>query len=111
MESFAFINVSTLEYPLHEGDIRLLYPEILESQTGDTFPCPNEFAKVFWVDPIFDSTYQYVSEALPQQLNGVWTISWVVKDMTQDELLEQTKELAGNTIELNHPGSTPNVIG
>lgn len=40
-----------MEYPLFEGNIRNEHPEILEEQTGDSFPCPAGYAKVENVAP------------------------------------------------------------
>jgi len=81
-----YIKLLTLEYPRHEGDIRLEYPEILETQTGDDFPCPSTYAKVEWVDPpeINPNTQKYF-ELSPTQVGGIWTIVWGVKDLTDEE--------------------------
>jgi hypothetical protein len=35
-----------MEYPLFEGNIRALHPEIKDEQTGDSFPVPVGYAKV-----------------------------------------------------------------
>ena len=82
-----YIKLSTLEYPRHEGDIRLEYPEITEDQTGDTFPCPDTYALVEWVDPpTIDETTQAVEQQPPAQHSGVWKMVWAVRDLTAEEL-------------------------
>jgi len=91
----AYIKLSTLEYPRHEGDIRLEHPEIQESQTGDTFPCPNTYALVVPTDrPAFDGATQTAQEQAPLQVNDVWTQQWSVRDLTVQELEAKALELA-----------------
>lgn len=87
MRSFAFIKLATLEYPRHEGDIRAEHPEILESQTGDTFPCPSTYAPVYWVDrPAHDTFSEWCQEGPPVQVDGKWYMNWVVSKIP-DEIL------------------------
>jgi hypothetical protein len=82
----AYIKLATLEYPRHEGDIRIDHPEISESQTGVTFPCPASYAQVQWIDrPAFDSATQICREMAPVFSNGVWKMSWEVRTLTTEE--------------------------
>lgn len=111
-----YIKLSTLEYPRHEGDIRLEYPEITEDQTGDTFPCPDTYEKVEWVDPPeYNVKTQLIYEIAPAQVNGVWTMQWDVRDLTEQELAgiaEQEKILQDMSKRPNTDvaGSLPNAI-
>ena len=90
-----YIKLSTLEYPRHEGDIRLEHPEIQESQTGNTFPCPSTYALVVPTDrPTFDEATQTTQEQAPMQVDGVWTQQWSVRDLTAQELEAKALELA-----------------
>lgn len=41
-----FININTLEFPLHEGDLRIRFRNIPEELTGNTFPIPEGYALV-----------------------------------------------------------------
>tara|TARA_R110000868_G_scaffold308447_3_gene569953 strand:+ start:1674 stop:1979 length:306 start_codon:yes stop_codon:yes gene_type:complete len=82
----AYIKLSTLEYPRHEGDIRLEHPEILESQTGDTFPCPDTYQLVQWVDAPTITEHQQAYEIAPIQQDGVWIMRWEVRDLTAAEI-------------------------
>ena len=92
----AYIKLSTNEYPRHEGDIRLEHPEILESQTGDNFPCPETYAKVQWVDcPVINMDAQMYYELPPVQINGVWTMVWGVRDLTDAEKEERQVKPSG----------------
>jgi len=91
----AYIKLSTLEYPRHEGDIRIEHPEISESQTGDTFPCPSTYALVVpTTAPAFDEATQIAQEQAPVQVDGVWTQQWLVRSLTAQELEAKALELA-----------------
>jgi hypothetical protein len=82
----AYIKLSTLEYPKHEGDIRLEHSKILESQTGDTFPCPDTYALVEPVEPPeHNPATQIVYELAPEQVDGGWRMAWGVRDKTQED--------------------------
>ena len=107
----AYIKLSTLEYPRHEGDIRLDYPEILESQTGETFPCPETYAKVRWTNaPAFDSETQKSVEGAPEQVDGAWRMTWAIVELTQEELDYRNQEQQAPFSFLNNSGSVPDVI-
>lgn len=112
----AYIKLSTLEYPRYEGDIRLEHPDISESQTGDSFPCPNTYAPVVWIDPpqySFEQR-QYVVEIAPECVSGIWEMRWEVRVMDEDTFTKIKMELQsiGNPLgdRINKPGSTPDVI-
>lgn len=77
----AYIKLSTLEYPRHEGDIRLEHPEI-----GDEFVCPSDYAEVAETpQPDFVEKDQRVYELPPENIDGVWTMVWAVHTYTQEE--------------------------
>jgi hypothetical protein len=89
-----YIKLATLEYPRYEGDIRLEHGEITEDQTGDTFPCPSTYAPVqFVAPPSFDTATQCVDPMQPIQVDGVWTMQWLVRNLTAEEL----QTIADNT--------------
>jgi hypothetical protein len=91
----AYIKLSTLEYPRHEGDIRLDYPEITEDQTGDNFPCPDTYALVKEINPPeFNSATQVCYETTPLQIENVWTQQWVVRNMTDEEVQARADYIA-----------------
>lgn len=91
----AYIKLSTLEYPRHEGDIRIEHPEIPESQTGDTFPCPSTYALVVpTTAPAFDEATQIAQPQAPVQIDSVWSQQWLVRDLTAQELEAKALELA-----------------
>ena len=90
-----YIKLSTLEYPRHEGDIRIEHPEIQESQTGDTFPCPSTYALVVpTTAPAFDEATQIAQPQSPVQVDGVWTQQWSVRSLTTQELDARALQLA-----------------
>lgn len=83
-----YIKLSTLEFPRHEGDIRLEHPEIAEDQTGSTFPCPNTYAPVAHVEPPeFNAETQLVQMLTPvQDESGNWKMAWAIRDLTAEEI-------------------------
>lgn len=89
-----FIKLSTLQYPLYEGDIRLEYPDILESQTGSTFPCPNTYAPVTYVQPPEVTETQVYEQSNPiQDELGNWKMTWPVRELTPEEI-QSNKDFA-----------------
>lgn len=82
----SYIKLSTLEYPRHEGDIRIEHPEITQDQTGDTFPCPDTYALVVETSQPEVTDSQTVLEMQPQQIDGVWQRVWLVHNMTAEEI-------------------------
>lgn len=112
-----YIKLSTLEYPLHEGDIRLEHPEILESQTGPTFPCPDTYAPVEWVErPANIGENQTADIQPPQLIDGKWVAQWRVRDLTAEEIAEFERIHAEQQPikvpqDTTGSGSEPDVIG
>ena len=82
-----YIKLSTMRFPMHEGDIRLEHPEILESQTGPTFPCPDDYAIVEQVDPpVYDETQYSCSQSTPvRDENGNWKMNWIITELTEEQ--------------------------
>lgn len=71
----AYIKLSTLEYPLHVGDIAI-------DPAG-----ADDYAHVEWVDkPAFDRTQQLCVEGAPEKVGDIWRMTWVVRDKTPAEL-------------------------
>jgi hypothetical protein len=69
----AYINLTRNEYPRHQGDIEL-YP-------NDTY------AHVEWVDmPAYDYKTQRCGEGLPIEVDGIWHMTWIVRDATPEEI-------------------------
>jgi hypothetical protein len=70
-----YIKLSTLEYPRHVGDIQL-------DPAG-----MSDYAHVEWTDyPDFDRATQRCRESAPVQIDGVWKMTWVVRDATPQEI-------------------------
>lgn len=78
----SYINLETSEYPVHQGDIRLLYPEM-----GEEFICPLTFAEVFETEKPEINTYQRLIEIEPEQIDGTWQKCWVIQNFTDEEIL------------------------
>ena len=82
-----YIKLATGEYPRYEGDIRLEHPGIEPALTGPDFPCPADYAEVQRVDPpSFDPDTQAPKMGDPVEIDGVWTMTWTLRDLTQSEL-------------------------
>lgn len=108
----AYIKLSTLEYPRHEGDIRIEHPEISETQTGASFPCPETYAPVQWTSPpVVDLATHAVSQGTPEFVDGIWKATWTTRALTQQEL-DMLAEMANKSLppNLNTPGAAPDVI-
>ena len=71
----AYIKLSTNDYPRHIGDIEI-------DNIG-----MEDFAVVQWVDPPqYDTKIQTCYEGSPVQVDGIWHMTWVVRDLTQEEI-------------------------
>lgn len=96
-----YIKLSTLEFPRYEGDIRLEHPEILETQTGDNFPCPSTYAKVIeTTPPQIDANQRLVFGPPKLSDAGIWETTWQVLTLSQQELEELARlndQLDGST--------------
>ena len=107
----AYIKLSTLEYPLYQGDIRLEHPEI-----GEIFVCPDTYAEVLHTNPpdVEDCTEIFFPKQ-PELINGQWTTVWGVRNITPEEI-EMAKKLSEQSKsrfkpDINKSGSAPDVIG
>jgi hypothetical protein len=81
----AYIRLSTLEYPVYEGDIRREHEEIREDQTGDNFPCPEGFAKVEHTDPPTPAPNTKYECAGPYFDGQKWVLSWKSVLLTDED--------------------------
>lgn len=88
----AFINTVTMEYPRHIGDVAL-------DPTGT-------YAEVQWVDaPRFDPQTQTLIQNVPENIDGVWRMVWVLRDATAEEL-----DLRQRLIEQSEQSVLPTVL-
>lgn len=108
----SYIKLSTLEYPRHEGDIRLEHPEIPAGLSGTSFPCPETYALVQWVEPPeIDETVSVASEGRPELVDGVWRTTWNVRQFTQEELDRAAeRQRQAMLTSISAPGTAPDVI-
>lgn len=83
----AYIKLSTLEYPVNEGDIRREHPEITDDQTGPSFPCPDTYALVAYTPiPEYNKNTHAAILLAPIQVDGVWTQVWGTRELSQEEI-------------------------
>jgi hypothetical protein len=89
-----YININTLAYPVGEGDIRLEYPNIPEDQTGESFPCPEGYALVKFVQPPQYNweTHRLYADAPSQDADG-WRKVWRLRSLTDLEKQQQAELL------------------
>lgn len=85
-----FININTLEFPRHEGDIRLEHPDM-----GETFVCPPDFAVVTLnAVPSFDASTQIVELGTPYKRNDQWFVDYVVINLSAEAIANKNKKPA-----------------
>jgi hypothetical protein len=73
-----YLNTETNEYPRHDGDLELLGWSLGE-------PLPTNWVEVQSVPQPETSDEQTAYEAAPAEIDGVWTMVWVVRDLTEAE--------------------------
>jgi hypothetical protein len=114
MSSNTFINTVTFEYPRHQGDVRLVHPEI-----GDEFVLPegSPFVEVEDTPVPEAGVDEVLTEAMPVLTGGKWVRQFSVRAMTQQELDDRQAQLAAMyppvlpNQDNSNPGSEPDVIG
>jgi len=90
-----YIKLSTNEYPRHQGDIRLEYPDM-----GNPFVLPETYAYVEWVDPpSYDEIYQRIEEGSPELVDEKWHMRWIVREATQQEIDFAEQQISRSVIE------------
>jgi hypothetical protein len=105
-----YIKLLNLEYPRHQGDIRLEHPEI-----GCDFTCPNTYAEVVAVpEPTVDTMTHTAYQLAPENINGIWHMVWAIRELTAAEIeLNRLYRLNpnGENLNLQVSGSAADVIG
>ena len=87
MSSNAYLKISTMQYPLHQGDIRLMYPDI-----GEEFVIPDSDIVEVEETPIPNyGPNDFFTESLPVLIDGKWVRQFSVRPMTADEIAEREK--------------------
>jgi hypothetical protein len=82
----AYIKLKTLEYPRHEGDIRIEHSDISKHLSGDSFPCPETYALVEYTPPPeYNTRSKMCYEGAPILENNKWVMTWIVRDMIEEE--------------------------
>ena len=82
-----YIKLSTGEYPRHQGDVRLEYPDM-----GDVFVLPETYAHVQRTPEPEVTDTQRAVETQPIEIDGQWVMQWLVRDATQEELNFATEQ-------------------
>ena len=107
-----------MEWPLYEGDLRLVDPNIPEDVTGEFFPCPDGYVLVHQ-DPMpqYDMDLSKVSVLPPVLENNTWVSKWSDPIYFTEEQLAQREQMKKNDLrdyhikDLTIKGSAPDVIG
>ena len=109
-----YINTTTGEYPRHIGDILIEHPNA--DPLGETLP--TGWARVRYIAPPLTNTYdpliQRAVQLAPLLEDGIYSMQWTVRDMTESELAAANRE----PIVISEPlgldtivGAPPDVIG
>lgn len=105
--NYFYINTKTMEYPLYEGDVRLVHEDI-----GDVFELPSDsvFAQVE-ISPIpdVDPDTQILIFGTPTFSNEKWTQAVLVQDLTESEIAlrkEMRKQVLSKPINDYQQGTT-----
>lgn len=76
-----YIKLSTLEFPLYEGDVRIDHPEI-----GKDFVCPDTYATVNINEkPSYNIATQKTVFGAPFEKDGEWFVDVLVVELTEEE--------------------------
>jgi hypothetical protein len=80
-----YINTKTLEWPVSEGDIRAVHPNV---SFPTPFVPPEEYAYVFPTPiPAFDTDKQRAVQVQPElSEKGAWSQCWGVLDLSDEDL-------------------------
>lgn len=88
-----FYNTSTKEYPRYQGDL-----ELLGWKEGE--PLPENWVEVEVVEMPEHLPMEVAYEDEPIQIDGIWKQNWKVRDLTQDEILENAREIVRQKVRL-----------
>lgn len=90
-----YIELSTLQYPLTEFDIKQKYPN---TSFPDNFVALQDYAPVNPTpQPSCDPNYQKIIQTQPELIDGKWYEVWRVVDLSDDEK-NQVSEMKKNEI-------------
>lgn len=82
MSSNSYLKVSTMQYPLHQGDIRLMYPDM-----GEEFVIPDADIVEVEDTPVPSiGVNEYLVENVPVLIDGKWTRQFEVRQLTAEEI-------------------------
>lgn len=81
-------NSAVVEYPVYEGDIRLLFPN---TSFPTPFQPPEDYVAVADIPRPETGHTQNVSEGEPALVDGVWTRTWVVTDASAEQITERAE--------------------
>lgn len=73
-----YLNTQTQEYPRHDGDL-----ELLGWVVGQ--PLPENWVEVVYTEAPTVAEGQTPVQLFPVEVDGVWTITWLVRDLTDEE--------------------------
>ena len=86
----AYINKETNEYPLYEGDIRIIYPDM-----GDEFILPIDFAEVPESTlPTITENQTFIEGTPILNSEGVYERVYIIRDLTTEELQYNQEQIA-----------------
>lgn len=107
MTPYAYIKVSTGEYPRFQGDIRLEHPEI-----GEEFFCPNTYIEVYASEMPAQIPGKIISETHPVQVDGRWVQNFSITDAPPPPLKPDLiiQYGAGTSFPLSRPAGSSQIF-
>lgn len=85
------INTETMEWPIYEGDFRLMFP-------NTSFPSPivNPPYPYFWVQdtpqPAYNWVTQGIKEVTPKNFDNSWFRQWEVYELSAEQIAENEQQ-------------------
>lgn len=87
MNKCYIINTETTEWPIYEGDFRLMFSDT--SFPSPLIDLPAPFAWVNDVDmPNYDALREGVEEQNPHNENGLWFRTWIIYNLSPEQIAE-----------------------
>ncbi len=88
--TYALLDASgaILEYPIYQGDIQLRFPNV---SFTNPFEPPAGYVEVVDVPPPIVDHTKAVNLGTPELIDGIWYQTWVIRNLTPEELEKQTE--------------------
>lgn len=126
MDNVYLINTQTMEWPVYEGQLAILFPDTSFPSPLVTPPSPYEWVQ-YVATPQYDWVTQGAREITPINSDGIWYQNWEIYDLSQAQIdanharqKEQNKAWASTllqqtdwtcTVDINNPAYSNPYLG